>query len=91
VALGWLWACTSRSSRRSGPLPTCWVAAGYSAWLLAAFYYVIEVRRWERWATPFVWIGMNSIAVYVGGSLINYARRRRRLAGGSVRNILDTP
>jgi len=90
VALGWLWGLHFPVIKKIWTSSYVLVAAGYSAWLLAAFYYVLEVRRWERWATPFVWIGMNSITVYVGGSLINYAHVAERLAGGSVRNFLDT-
>lgn len=33
--------------------------------ILAAFYFLIEVRGWRRWAFPLLVIGANSIAVYV--------------------------
>jgi heparan-alpha-glucosaminide N-acetyltransferase len=33
--------------------------------LLAAFYGVIEIKGWRRWAFPLLVIGANSIAVYV--------------------------
>jgi predicted acyltransferase len=33
--------------------------------ILAAFYALMELKGWQRWAFPLVVVGMNSIAVYV--------------------------
>jgi predicted acyltransferase len=33
--------------------------------MLAAFYALIELKGWKRWAFPLLVIGANSIAVYV--------------------------
>lgn len=90
VALGWLWHVQFPVIKKIWTSSYVLVAGGYSAWLLAAFYYVIEIRQWQRWAMPFVWIGMNPITVYVGDSLVNYAAVAQRLAGGSVRDWLNT-
>jgi predicted acyltransferase len=40
-------------------------AGGWSFLLLAAFYLVIDVWQWRRWAFPFVVIGANSIFAYM--------------------------
>ena len=40
-------------------------SGGWCCLLMAAFYYVIDVRGYKRWAFPLVVIGMNSIAMYV--------------------------
>lgn len=90
VALGWLWSLQFPVIKKIWTSSYVLVAAGYSAWLLAAFYYLIEIRRWQRWAMPFVWIGMNPITVYVGNGLVDYSQVAERLAGGSVRDFLDT-
>ena len=42
-------------------------AGGWTALMLAFFYWIIEVRGFRRWAFPFVVVGMNSIAAYVIG------------------------
>jgi heparan-alpha-glucosaminide N-acetyltransferase len=44
-----------------------WVlfSGGWCCWLLAAFYFVIEIGRCQRWAWPLVVVGMNSIAAYL--------------------------
>ncbi len=66
------------------------VAGGYSALLLAAFYYAIDVRGWRRWCVPFVWIGMNPITLYLISGIVGYRRLAARLAGGDVSAWLDT-
>jgi predicted acyltransferase len=40
-------------------------SAGWAALFLAAWYALIDVRGWTRWAFPFLVVGMNSIAMYV--------------------------
>lgn len=42
-------------------------SAGWTTLLLAAFYWLIDVTGWKRWAFPLVVVGMNSIAAYVIG------------------------
>lgn len=39
--------------------------AGLAMLLLAACYYLVDVKGWRRWATPFLVFGMNALAVYV--------------------------
>ena len=43
-----------------------WVlfSGGWCFWLLALFYYVIDVTGRKTWAFPLVVVGMNSIAIY---------------------------
>ena len=40
-------------------------SGGWSLLLLAAFYWVIDVRGWRRWTLFFVVIGLNPITIYV--------------------------
>lgn len=40
-------------------------SAGWAFFILTAFYYLIEMKGWRKWAFPLVVIGMNSIAMYV--------------------------
>ena len=39
--------------------------AGWATALFAAFYWLIDVRGWRRWAQPFVLYGMNALALFV--------------------------
>ena len=44
--------------------------AGWSSLWFAAFYWLIDVRGVQRWATPFVIYGMNAIVIFVGAGLV---------------------
>jgi predicted acyltransferase len=50
------------------------VCGGLSFLALAAFYGMIDVLGWRRWAFAFAVIGMNSIAVYFGTMLFDFRR-----------------
>ena len=41
------------------------VAAGWSLLLLALFYWIIDVRGYQRWAFFFMVIGLNPITIYI--------------------------
>jgi heparan-alpha-glucosaminide N-acetyltransferase len=45
-------------------------STGWTLWMLAAFYYVIDVRGWRAWSFPLIVVGMNSIAMYCLAQLI---------------------
>ncbi len=57
-------------------------AGGWSLLLLAVFYMTIDVIGWRRWAFPFVVIGMNAIAVYMGVRIIRFDDIANTLVGG---------
>ena len=66
------------------------VAGGWSLLLLAAFYYIVDIRGWKRWCTAFVWIGMNPITLYLIGGLANVRSIAQRLSGGDVKAFFDS-
>jgi heparan-alpha-glucosaminide N-acetyltransferase len=49
-----------------------WVvySTGWTCWMLAAFYAVIDVAGFRRWSFPLVVVGMNSIAIYLMAQLM---------------------
>jgi predicted acyltransferase len=49
-----------------------WVlySGGWCFLLMAAFYVMVDVKGWKRWAFPLVVIGMNSIAAYCIAELL---------------------
>jgi len=63
-------------------------SAGWSYLLLAFFYLVIDVIRFRIWAFPFVVIGMNAIAVYVGTHVLPIDAVGVALAGGLAKHLL---
>lgn len=59
-------------------------SSGWTFWMLAAFYWVIDVRGWRRWSWPLVVVGMNSITMYVMSQLM------RAWTKGSLKTHLAT-
>ena len=49
-----------------------WVlySGAYAVWLLAFFYWVVDVRGWKGWTFPFVIVGMNPLAMYLMGQTL---------------------
>jgi hypothetical protein len=52
--------------------------------LLALFYQVIDVWKCQAWAQPLVWIGMNSITIYMAHNLIEFNKIAERFVGGDL-------
>ncbi len=48
------------------------LTGGISLLLLALFYYIIDVRGYQRWTFFFRVIGMNSILIYISGKFISW-------------------
>ncbi len=61
------------------------VAGGWSTLALTLFYYLIDVQQWKRWCTPFVWVGLNPITIYLACNLIKFDALAARLVGGSTK------
>ncbi|MCZ4223171.1 acyltransferase family protein [Pedobacter rhodius] len=60
-------------------------AGGWSVILFSIFYYVIDVRHYAKWSLPFVWIGTNSILIYVcAHGLFNFEATSQFIFGGLI-------
>ena len=46
---------------------------GFSLLLMSLFYWIIDVRGYQRWAFFFRVIGMNSILIYMSGKVISWS------------------
>ena len=58
------------------------LTGGISLVLLSLFYLVADVWKYRKWGFYFKVIGVNSITVYLGVSLINFGDISRKLLGG---------
>jgi len=54
---------------------------GISMLLMAAFYYIIDILGYQKWAFFFKVIGMNSILIYMSGSFINWSYTTKAIFG----------
>jgi predicted acyltransferase len=88
VALGFLWGLQFPVIKKLWTSSYVLVAAGYSALFLAAFHQIIEVWGWRKWCTPFVWIGMNPITIYMVVNLVDVGKLAERFAGGPIKSGL---
>jgi predicted acyltransferase len=84
LGAGWLWGLQFPVIKKIWTSSFVLVACGWSSLLLAAFYLIIDVIGWRRWAIPFVWIGMNPIAVYMLHNVVRVEQMSQRLAGGQL-------
>ena len=89
LAAGWGWHPLFPVIKKIWSSSFVLVAGGWSAIFLGTFYWIIDVRGWKSWCAPFVWVGTNSITVYLAGSIIDFERLASRFAGGQVKVFLD--
>ena len=61
-------------------------AAGWSLVLLAAFYWIIDVRGYGKWALFFVVIGANPITIYFLQGFVNFDGIAAFFVGGLAQN-----
>jgi predicted acyltransferase len=92
AAVGWLWGIEFPVIKKIWTSSYVLVAGGYSAMLLGAFYWIVEVKKKTTWCQPFIWIGMNPIALYLTSNFLGglgFEKLARRLTGGPVKSFLD--
>jgi len=61
--------------------------AGAASMLLAACYWIIDVKGWKRWTTPLVVLGVNAITLFVASGLLVKTLSVIRVAGPDGRDI----
>jgi predicted acyltransferase len=93
VIFGFLWGTEFPVIKKIWTSSYVLVAGGYSAILLGVFYWIVDVKKWQLWCRPFVWIGMNPISLYLVSNLLGgegYHKLALRFAGGPVLDYLNT-
>jgi len=88
VLLGFLWGTQFPVIKKIWTSSYVLVAGGYACIFLGAFYQIIEIWDWRRWCTPFVWIGMNPITIYMLFHLLDFSKLAQLVAGGPARQAL---
>ncbi len=89
VSLGWIWNHQFPVIKRIWTSSYVLVAGGYSAILLGIFYLVIDVWKFRRWCQPFLWLGMNSITIYMAANIVDFRKLAERFSGGGVKGFLN--
>lgn len=89
VVAGYVWGLQFPLIKRIWTSSFALVAGGYSALLLATFYYVIDVRGVRGWAQPFVWIGSNALTIYLVSRVVDFRALSAWFLGGEIAAGLD--
>ncbi|HWH68402.1 MAG TPA: heparan-alpha-glucosaminide N-acetyltransferase domain-containing protein [Candidatus Sulfotelmatobacter sp.] len=90
VAAGWLWSMQFPLNKKLWTSSFVLVAGGYSALLLGVFYLIVDIWQARAWCQPFVWMGMNSITIYLTSNVIGGFRKlATRFVGGDVKVFFD--
>ena len=90
VVMGFLWGLQFPVVKKLWSSSFVLVAGGYSMLLLAVFYQLVDVWKYQTWCQPFVWIGMNPITIYMAENVLSMDRMAERFAGGSLKRYLNT-
>ncbi|MEJ8844910.1 DUF5009 domain-containing protein [Lacibacter sp. H375] len=89
VFVGWLWGFVFPINKNMWTSSFVLFTGGWSLLLLALFYFVIDVLGFKKWSMPFVWLGCNSILIYMAAhGVINFMSTSEFLFGGTVQ-LLD--
>lgn len=70
LAAGALWGVVFPINKNLWTSSYAVFMAGWSMVGLGGFYWLIDVKGWRRWATPFVIYGMNAIVLFVLAGLV---------------------
>ena len=85
LALGWTWGLVFPINKNLWTSSFVLYAGGWSVLLLGIFYLVIDVAGYKKWSQPLIWIGTNSILIYLAAhGLINFESTAQFLFGGLI-------
>lgn len=89
VCLGFAWGTQFPVIKKLWTSSFVLVAGGWSCALLGCFYLLIDVHGWKAWAQPFVWVGCNSLTIYLISNVVDFNALAARFAGGPVQIGFD--
>jgi predicted acyltransferase len=89
VAAGLLWHLEFPIIKKIWTSSFVLFTGGLSALLLALCYYVIDIKNHRVWCRPFVWIGMNSITIYLIVRFVKLEDIAKCFVGGEIHSGLE--
>ena len=88
--LGFLWGESFPVIKNLWTSSFVLMAGGWSLILLSFFFGLIDGLGQRKWATPLIWVGMNSIAIYLVTSILDFNELALRVFGGPVAQWFDS-
>ncbi|GAB3166204.1 acyltransferase family protein [Telluribacter humicola] len=89
VALGLLWNLHLPINKHLWSSSFILLTGGMAFLFLAAFYWVIDVQGYTRWAFFFRVIGMNSLAIYLAYRFIDFGKSSSLLFEGLYKHLAE--
>jgi predicted acyltransferase len=85
---GWLWGFVFPINKNLWTGSFVLYTGGWSLLLLVMFYFVIDVKQLKTLSMPFVWLGCNSILIYMAAhGVINFLSTSEFLFGGIIKRF----
>lgn len=85
ILAGWLWSFIFPINKNMWTSSFVLFSGGWSTFLFALFYWIIDVMNYKIWSMPLVWIGSNSILIYIAAhGVINFEYTSQFLFGGLI-------
>lgn len=83
LLLGLLWGMVFPINKNMWTSSFVLYAGGWSVLLFTLFYYIIDVLAFKKWSMLFVWMGCNSILIYMAAhGVVNFESTSAFLFGG---------
>ena len=73
LAVGLLWSIDFPLNKMLWSSSFVLVVGSYSVGMFALFYYIIDVKKCQKWTTFFTVIGMNSITIYMAQRIFSFS------------------
>ncbi len=89
LILGLLWSLVFPINKLLWSSSYVLFAAGWSFLLMAFFYWVIDLRGHDKWAFPFVVIGLNPITIYVLSGVFDFGSIAGIFVNGVIADLGD--
>lgn len=85
IGLGLLWDISFPINKRLWSSSFVCFVGGCSILFFALFHLVIDLWKFQKWALPFVWIGANSILIYMASEgIVNFGYTANFFFGGLI-------
>jgi predicted acyltransferase len=82
LAVGLIWSLVFPINKMLWTSSFVLVVGAYSLGMFALFYYIIDVRKWQKWTLFFRVIGLNSITIYMAQRIVSFSGINKFFFGG---------
>lgn len=83
LVIGLVWSLDFPINKKLWSSTFVLVVGSYSVAMFALFYWIIDVKGWDKWIPFFTVIGMNSITIYITQRIISFGSISKFFLGGT--------